>query len=449
MMTKYDYDLFVIGGGSAGVRAATLAAGHSFKIGIAESQFFGGTCVNAGCIPKKLLVYASEFQAQFDLAANFGWTVGKSAFNWQSLIAVQNRETLRLQGIYRKRLTDAGVNIFDGSAQLLDAHTVTVNGQNFTSDRILVATGGRPFVPEISGQEHIRTSNDMFLLDELPSSIFIVGGGYIGVEFASIFRGLGVNVTICERGAALLAGFDEDISGFLLNEFTRQGIKILLNADVKVIARKDDAFTVHLTCGREFTTNVVLFATGRSPNSRGFGLETLGVEFDSNDAIVVNRDYQTNIPSVFAIGDVTNRINLTPVAIAEAVAWVNKFFLHRSKQVDWENIPTAVFCHPSVGTVGLTELAAHQKMGEIDVYRSWFTPLKNTVTESKDKTLIKMIVERRTNRVVGLHMVGSDAPEIIQGMAIAMRAGATKAVFDSTLGIHPTAAEEFVTLARH
>ncbi|MEQ1621653.1 MAG: glutathione-disulfide reductase [Methylococcales bacterium] len=445
-MTQYDYDLFVIGGGSGGVRAANTAAGLGKRVALAEERKIGGTCVNVGCVPKKLLVYASQFNDQFDAASGFGWTVGTSTFNWSSLIANKNQEITRLQGVYNKRLQKSGVNVVTGSAKLLDAHTVEVEGSTFRAERIVIATGGRPFVPDIAGREHIVTSNDMFFLEQLPKRIIIVGGGYIAVEFAGIMHGLGVDTTVCHRGDKLLQGFDEDIRDFLAEALTKKGISLLFNADIEAIEKTGDAFTVQLIGGNKMTTDLVLYATGRTPNSTGFGLEALGVEMDDEGAIKVYDDYRTNVSSIYAIGDVTNRVNLTPVAIAEGMALIDQLYAKQARAVDYDNVPTAVFCQPAIGTVGLTEAEAREKYPDIDIYKTRFTPMKNALSGLDDKTLMKMIVERSTDRVVGLHMVGTDAPEIIQGMAVAMRAGATKAIFDSTIGIHPTAAEEFVTL---
>ena len=445
-MAQYDYDLFVIGAGSGGVRAARMASGHGVKVAIAEQRYLGGTCVNVGCVPKKLFVYASQFRDQFDAAAGFGWTVGKSTFDWPSLITNKNREIERLHNVYNNLLKKAGVSIITGRAQVLDAHSVAIDGAQYTAERILVATGGWPFVPDIPGKQHIVTSNDMFFLDQLPKRIIIVGGGYIAVEFASIMHGLGVNTTICHRGHKLLRGFDEDIRDFLAHEMTRKGINILLNTDIEAIESAGDCFAARLIGGGKVSTDLLMYATGRIPNSTGFGLETLGVELDGEGAIKVNSDYQTNVPSIYALGDVTNRVNLTPVAIAEGMALVNKLYANQPRPIDYENIPTAVFSQPTIGTVGLTEAQAREKYPDIDIYKTSFTPMKNTLSGMDEKTLMKMIVVRSSDRVVGMHMAGPDAPEIIQGMAIAIRAGATKAVFDSTIGIHPTAAEEFVTL---
>jgi glutathione reductase (NADPH) len=373
--------------------------------------------------------------------------VGKSSINWSRLIAYKNAEVERLHTVYRLRLQKSGANIITGRAKLLDEHTVAVDGTQYSAKRILISTGGWPFVPDIPGKQHVVTSNDMFFLDQLPNRIIIVGGGYIAVEFASIMHGLGVDTTICLRGHKLLDGFDEDIRDFLADEMTRKGISILFNTDVEAIESiTGNQFTVRLVNGVKMTTDLVMYATGRTPNSSGFGLEELGIELNSEGAIKVNIDYQTNIPSIYALGDVTDRVSLTPVATAEATSLVNALYVNQPRKVDYDNIPTAVFCRPSIASVGLTEVLAREKFPDIDIYQTRFTPIKNTLSGLDEKTLMKMIVVRSTDAVVGIHMAGADAPEIIQGMAVAIRAGATKAVFDSTIGIHPTSAEEFVTL---
>lgn len=445
-MTEYDYDLFVIGAGSGGVRAANLAAAQGVRVAIAEERNLGGTCVNVGCVPKKLLAYASAFSEEFEAAAGFGWLVGKSAFNWSSLIANKNQEIARLQAVYRKRLQQSGATIFNGRATLLDAHTVSLHGAHYSAERMLIATGSWPFVPDIPGKQHIVTSNDMFFLDQLPKRIVIVGGGYIAVEFASILHGLGVSTTICHRGEKLLKGFDEDIRDFLVEQMQEKGINMLFGADIAAIESAGGELTVSFVDDGKISADLIMYATGRNPNSGGFGLEAVGVELDDQGAIKVNKDYQTNLTSVYALGDVTDRVNLTPVAIAEAKSLVLALYHNQVQPVDYANIPTAVFCRPAIASVGLTETQARDQYPDIEIYKTRFTPLKNTLSGSLEKNLMKMIVVRSTDQVVGMHMVGDDAPEIIQGMAVALRAGATKAVFDSTLGIHPTAAEEFVSL---
>ncbi|MDO9105973.1 MAG: glutathione-disulfide reductase [Methylovulum sp.] len=447
-MTPYDFDLFVIGAGSGGVRAARMAAGLGVRVAVAENRYLGGTCVNVGCVPKKLLVYAAHFQEDFKAAKGFGWSVGNPQFAWSSLLANKNKEITRLQGIYHNLLVNAGVTVIDGQASLADAHTVRVGDQHYRCKRILVATGGWPSIPDFPGNEHVVSSNDMFALEQLPERILIVGGGYIAVEFAGIMHGLGVDTTVCYRGDKLLRGFDEDLRTFVAEEMHKKGIHILFNTQIKAVEKTAGGFVALTEQGRRLEAGLVLYATGRTANTAGLGLEALGVELGESGAIKVNAGYQTNIPSIYALGDVTDRFNLTPVATAEAVAWVNGIYAGQFTPVDYDHIPTAVFSQPNVGTVGLTETEARNRYADIDVYKSVFTPMKHTLSGLDEKTLMKMIVRRSTDRVLGIHMVGADAGEIIQGMAVAIRAGATKTVFDSTIGIHPTAAEEFVTMRK-
>ena len=447
--TQYDFDLFVIGAGSGGVRAARMAAGHGAKVAIVEDRYFGGTCVNVGCVPKKLYVYASQFAESFAGAAGFGWQATKPSFNWPTLVANKVKEISRLQSVYDKLLHDSGVTVINGRGTVAGAHSVTVNGKTYTAERILVATGGWPFVPEVEGKEHIITSNEVFDLPQLPEKMVIVGGGYIAVEFAGIMHGLGVEVTIFERNTKVLNGFDEDIRDFLIAEMSKKGIKFMFETSVDKINLDCEGLTVHTTKGETVATDLVMYATGRVPNAKGIGLEALGVAIDELGAIKVNDDYQTSVASIYALGDVTNRVNLTPVATAEGMALVNKLYAAKTNAVDYHNIPTAVFSQPSIGTVGFTEAQAlKQHPADIDVYKAEFKPMKNTLSGSSERTMMKMLVVRSTDKVVGLCMVGPDAGEIVQGMAIAIRAGATKAIFDSTIGIHPTAAEEFVTMRK-
>jgi glutathione reductase (NADPH) len=446
-MKTYDHDLFVIGAGSGGVRAARMAAGLGQKVAIAEDRYFGGTCVNVGCVPKKLYVYASQFSESFAAAAGFGWQSVKPSFNWSQLVANKDKEISRLQGVYDNLLQNSGVQVINGRATIVDAHTVLVGDKKYTAERILVATGGWPFVPDVVGKEHIVTSNEIFNLPQLPKSIVIVGGGYIAVEFAGILNGMGVEVNIFERGEKILRGFDEDVRDFLIEEMRNKGIKFHFNTSVDRIEQQAGGFTVHTVAGQTIETGLVMYATGRVPNSAGIGLAEVGVALDAVGAVMVNADYQTSVASIYALGDVTNRVNLTPVATAEGMALVNKLYANKIRQVDYENIPTAVFSQPNIGTVGLSEAAARALYpDDIDIYKSVFKPMKNTLSGSSEKTMMKMIVVRSSDKVVGMHMVGQEAGEIIQGMAVAMRAGATKAIFDSTIGIHPTAAEEFVTM---
>lgn len=447
-MSIYDVDLFVIGAGSGGVRAARMAAGLGVRVAIAENRYLGGTCVNVGCVPKKLFVYASHFREDFMAAKGFGWSLNDPEFDWPRLLAQKNQEIKRLQGVYQNLLDNSGVTVIEGQARILDAHTVIVGERRFHCERILIATGGWPSVPDIPGKEYAVTSNEMFALDRLPQRILIVGGGYIAVEFAGIMHGLGVATTLCYRGDKLLRGFDEDVRAFIAQEMNKKGIGILFDTKIKAIEKKENCFIAHTAQGNELDSELILYATGRTPNISGLGLEMLGVKLDENGAIKVNDGYQTNIPSLYALGDVTHRFNLTPVATAEAMALVNGLYTDRPTPVDYDNIPTAVFSQPNIGTVGLTETEARKRHPDIDIYQSVFTPMKHTLSGLDEKTLMKMIVKRGTGRVLGVHMVGSDAGEIIQGMAVAIRAGATKAVFDSTIGIHPTAAEEFVTMRK-
>ena len=447
--TQHDYDLFVIGAGSGGVRAARMAAGHGASVAIVEDLYFGGTCVNVGCVPKKLYVYASQFSESFSGAAGFGWNVGSQpTFDWPTLVANKTKEISRLQSVYDNLLHNSGVHVVNGRGIIVDAHTVKVGDKTYSAERIIVATGGWPFVPDVAGKEHIITSNEIFNLPVLPEQMVIVGGGYIAVEFAGIMHGLGVDVTIFERGDKVLRGFDEDIRDFLVAEMIKKGIKFMPNTNVDRIEQVGTGFTVHTTAGETVATDLVMYATGRAPNTKNLGLENLGVSLDEVGAIIVNDDYQTNVPSIYALGDVTNRVNLTPVATAEGMFLVNKLYANKAGSVDYENIPTAVFSQPSIGTVGLTEAQARKKFSDIDVYKTDFKPMKNTLSGSTERTFMKMLIVRSTDKVVGMHMVGPDAGEIIQGFAVAIRAGATKAIFDSTIGIHPTAAEEFVTMRK-
>lgn len=445
-MTEYDYDLFVIGAGSGGVRAARTASGLGVRVAIAENLYLGGTCVNVGCVPKKLFVYASHFAEDFLAAQGFGWVVNTPQFDWSYLMTQKNLEIERLQGVYNSLLANSGVTLLNGKASLVDAHTVKIGEQQFTCERILIATGGWPSIPDIPGNEHIVSSNEIFALNKLPERILIVGGGYIAVEFAGIMHGLGVTTTLCYRGDKLLRGFDEDIRMFIAQEMDKKGIKILFNTQIEAIERSERGYIAFDNKGRTIEADLVMYATGRKPNTLDLGLERLGVELDDKGAVKVNSHYQTKVPSVFALGDVTDKINLTPVATAEAMALVNELYTEKSTSVDYDNIPTAVFSQPNIATVGLNETQARIRFTDIDVYKSIFKSMKHSLSGIDEKTMMKMIVRRSTDQVLGIHMIGSDAGEIVQGMAVAIRAGATKAVFDSTIGIHPTSAEEFVTM---
>ena len=444
--TRYDYDLFTIGAGSGGVRASRMSASYGARVAVAEERYLGGTCVNVGCIPKKLLVYGSHFGDDFEDAAGFGWTVGERTFDWRSLIRNKDQEIERLNSIYRKLLASHNVEVFESRARVLDPHTVEVGGRKVTAANILVATGGWPTVPNVPGKEHAITSNEAFHLDEMPGRVVIIGGGYIAVEFAGIFNGLGAEVTQLYRGPLFMRGFDLDVRNTLADEMRKKDIDLRFDADIAAIERNGGALTASLKDGRTLETDAVMFATGRLPNTRGLGIEEVGVELARNGAVVVDERYRTNVPSIWALGDVTDRVKLTPVAIAESMIFARNLFKGDVDPMHYRNIPSAVFSQPPVGTVGYTEEAARENCGEVDVYRAVFGPLKHTLSGRDEKTMMKLIVERASDRVVGCHMVGADAGEIVQGLAVALNCNATKADFDRTIGIHPTAAEEFVTM---
>lgn len=448
--TSFEFDLFVIGGGSAGVRAARTAAARGARVALAECADFGGTCVNVGCVPKKLYSYAAGYAEAFEEAPGFGWHLGAAPrFDWQRLKARRAQEIRRLNGVYLGLLEGAGVHLLDGWAQLAGAHQVVVNGRSHSSRRILVATGGRPRRPAIPGAEHAMVSDDMFDLPRFPRRLLVVGGGYIACEFASIFRGLGAEVTLLLRGAHMLAGFDDDASHFLAREMGRNGIDVRLNTAVESIVRHKGTLTAMLTRGQQIQADTVLYAIGRMPLTDGLGLETAGVACNADGAIEVDAHYRSSVASVYAIGDVCTRVPLTPVALAEATQVVDRLFGDgRRPPLDYEQVPTAVFTHPPVGRCGLTEAQARARLGPggLQVFCTEFKPLRHTLSERGERSFMKLVVDRKTDRVVGLHMVGADAPEIVQGFAVAMTAGATKAQFDRTLGIHPTSAEELVTL---
>lgn len=449
-MTSYDYQLFVIGGGSGGVRAARIAAGLGARVAIAEGYRYGGTCVIRGCVPKKLLVYAAHYAEDFADAQGFGWTVPPARFSWPDLMAAKNKEVARLSGIYEDNLLGANVTVLHCNARLLDPHTVEANGQRISAEHILIATGGTPYLPAIPGIEHALTSNEVFELPQLPQRVLIVGGGYIAVEFAGILHGLGAQVTLCYRGQHILRGFDDEVALHLQAEMVKKGINVLLNQDVTQIQKLEDgSLSVSLASkpqGTPLVVDAVLYATGRAPNTQGLGLAELGVALDDKGGVKVDAFGHTNVPSVHAVGDVTNRIALTPVAIREGAALAHSLFGPEPVQADLTTVPSAVFSQPPVGTVGLTEAQALKQYGEVDIYSSTFRSLRHTLSGSNERTLVKLIVDSASQRVLGAHMVGADAPEIIQGLAIAIRMGATKADFDATVALHPSAAEEFVTL---
>lgn len=450
-MDRYDYDLFTIGAGSGGVRASRMAAAHGARVAVAEERHLGGTCVNVGCVPKKLMVYAAHFREDLDGAAGFGWRVGEAAFDWATFRANKDREIRRLNEVYAHLLRGAGVEVLEGRARIAGPHTVEVRGadgatRRVTARHILVATGGRPIRPEIPGAEHCLVSDDVFHLERMPRRLVIVGGGYIAVEFAGIFHGLGAEVTLVYRGPHLLRGFDDDLRFFLTEEMRKKGIDLLLNQRVESVERAGDGLVCTLAKGRLVEADAVLYAIGRRPNVDGLGLETVGVELGPRGAIRVDAWSKTTADGVHAIGDVTDRMNLTPVALAEGTALARTLFGGAPTTVDYAGVPTAVFSLPPLATVGLTEAQARERHGDVVIYTSEFRPLRHTLSGSPERAFMKLIVDRPTDRVLGAHMVGPDAPEIVQGLAIALKCGATKAHFDATLGIHPTAAEEFVTM---
>jgi glutathione reductase (NADPH) len=445
-MAPFDHDLFVIGGGSGGVRAARIAAGHGARVAVAEQSRYGGTCVIRGCIPKKLLVYAAHFHEDFADAAGYGWTVGEARFSWPGLIAAKDKEIARLEGIYRKLLTDAGAKVLDGRATLADAHTVVLDGKRVTAETILVATGGRAVKPAIPGAELAITSDEAFHLADLPRRIAVLGGGYIACEFAGIFNGLGAEVTLAYRGEALLRGFDGDVRQHLGEEIQRKGIKLVLGAAPARIEKRGGELAVIFGDGREIAADAVMAATGRHPNTAGIGLEAAGVKLAKDGAVAVDEWSRSSVANIYAVGDVTNRVNLTPVAIKEAHAFADTLYGRRPAKADHRNVAHAVFSQPSVSCVGLSEEDARREGFEVKIFRTRFRALKHTLSGRQEFTLMKLVVDAASDRVLGAHMVGAEAAEIIQGLAIAIRCGARKADFDATVGIHPTAAEEFVTM---
>lgn len=442
-----EYDLFVIGAGSGGVRAARMAASLGIKVGIAESRYFGGTCVNVGCVPKKLFVYASEFAHLPQHAKGFGWDIDIKGFDWQTLLTNKNNEIERLNGIYGKLLNNSGVEVFDGEASLQGQGIVKINDEEIKANKILIATGGWPVKPEIPGEDLAITSNEFFFLDQLPKHVVVVGGGYIAVEFAGILNGLGVETTLSYRGDKVLRGFDEDVRTHLTEELAKSGMTLDLGRSPVAINKNGAGYTVDFDTGESVTTDLVVFATGRKPLTSNLGLEHTQVELDEKGAIKVNEYFETSEPRVFALGDVINRVQLTPVALHEAMKFVANEFRGLPKQgMDYGDIASAVFSQPSVATVGLTEEEARKQNLNIDIYRSSFRALKETISGGQTKTLMKIVVDKDTDRVIGMHMVGEQAGEIIQGFAAAIKMGITKTVLDSTVGIHPTSAEEFVTM---
>lgn len=445
-MSDLDFDLFVIGAGSGGVRAARMAAGYGAKVAIAEDRYMGGTCVNVGCVPKKLYVYAAEYGKGFKDAQGFGWSSESTQFDWSTLRDNKKTEISRLNSIYRRLLDGVDATVFDGRAQIIDPNTVAVGDKHYTASRILVATGGWPYKPDFPGNDLTVTSNEVFDLAEFPERLLILGGGYIAVEFAGIFNGLGSKVTQLYRGPLFLRGFDTDIRAHAAQEIRKTGVDLRFEVNISAVERNDDGLLVTLTDGSSLTVDAVLCAAGRRPHLEGLGLENTGVALTSHGTVEVNENFQTAEPSVFALGDVIGGMELTPVALAEGMSFARRQFGNLEKDVDYDFIATAVFSQPNIGTVGFTEDEARIEFGEITLYKSTFRPMKHTISGRDEKTFMKLIVQDTTDRVVGVHMMGPDAGEILQGIAIALKAGATKAHFDSTIGIHPTAAEEFVTM---
>jgi len=448
VLMNYDYDLFVIGAGSGGVRAARMSAGNGARVAIAENTYLGGTCVNVGCVPKKLFVYGSHFAEEFEDAAAYGWDAHPDRFDWPRLRDNKTREIERLNGIYENLLTGAGVDLHWGRAELEDAHHVRVGGTVYSTANILVATGSWPTVPDVPGRELAITSNEAFYLERFPERAVVVGGGYIGVEFAGIFAGLGARTTLIYRGSMFLRGFDDDVRNFVAAELEKKGIELRFSTNVRAIEAAGDSRVLELDNGELLETDLVLYATGRAPNTGGMGLEQAGVRLTERGAIAVDEYYRSSADNIYAIGDVIDKEQLTPVAIAEGMCIANNLFTDNApRTLDYGLIPTAVFCQPNIGTCGLTEAQARERFGDdVVVYSTDFKPMKHTLTGRDERTLMKLLVRASDDRVIGIHMVGPEAGEIIQGLAVAMTAGATKEQFDRTIGIHPTSAEEFVTM---
>ena len=446
----YDYDLFVIGAGSGGVRAARLAAMTGARVAVAEESQVGGTCVVRGCVPKKLMVYASGFAREFELARGYGWSGCEGlSFDWPTFLDHKDREIARLSGAYTANLKKAGADLFNTKARFVDPHTLDLVGMDktVTAERVLIATGGRPRLPDdVPGAELAITSDEAFHLAELPKSILIVGGGYIAVEFACIFHGLGVDVTVAYRGSNLLRGFDEDVRAHVAAELAKRGLKVALACQHERIEKIEGGFRSHLTDSMVVETEQVMFAVGREPHVKGLGLEAAGVRLNEKGAVAVDDFSQTSVPHIFAVGDVTDRVNLTPVAIREAAAFAQTVYYDRPTKFDHADIPTAVFTQPPAGVVGMTEAEARHKLGRVDVYRTTFRAMKTAFAGDDEQTLMKLIVCPHDGKVVGCHIVGPDAPEMVQLAAIAVKAGLTKAQWDATCALHPSAAEELVTM---
>ena len=450
-MSSYDFDLFVIGGGSGGVRAARLAGALGKKVAIAEEYRMGGTCVIRGCVPKKLFVYASQYSQEFKDSHGFGWSVANYKFDWQKLLEAKNKEISRLEGLYRKGLDNNHVKIFESRAVFVDAHTleITKTGEHVTAEKILIATGGHVADhPDIIGHELCISSNEAFNLDKLPKSIVIAGGGYIAVEFANIFHGLGVETTLVYRGGLILRKFDQDLRELLSEAMQEKGIRIIYNATIKKVEKQSENYRVMLSNNEILTVGKAMLALGRSPNTQGLNLDKAGVKLNLNNAVIVDKFMKTTANNIWALGDVTDRIQLTPVAIHEAMCFIETEFKNNPVAPDHELIATAVFSQPEIGTVGLTEEQAAEKFDRVEIYRALFRPMRNTLSGNSDKMLTKLIVDGKTRLVVGAHVLGSGAAEMAQLLGVSLKGKLTKDVFDRTMALHPTASEELVTMYR-
>jgi glutathione reductase (NADPH) len=447
MATTYDFDLFTIGAGSGGVAASRRAASYGAKVALAENSRVGGTCVMRGCVPKKLLVYGAQFADAFEDAAGYGWHVAPPTFDWTTLIANKNRELDRLETVYRKLLKDSGCTLLEARATLIDAHTIALStGKHVTAETILIATGSHPVMPKIPGIEHVVTSNEALDLPKLPRHIIIVGGGYIALEFANIFSAFKTDVTLVIRGEEVLNGFDDDVRVDIAKEMHQRGITIHTRTELERIEEIQGGFTVRTKAGAELSADLVMYATGRKPTVKGLGLAETGVKLHDDSRIIVDEWSKTSVPNIYAIGDVTDRLNLTPVAIAEGRAIAETLYNRNPLKISHENVATAVFSQPPIGTVGLSESQARKRGHKLDIYRARFKPMKNTLSGREERTMMKLVVDRTTQKVLGIHMVGVDAPEIVQSLAVAIVCGVTKQQLDRTMAVHPTAAEEFVTM---
>ncbi|MBB5320499.1 glutathione-disulfide reductase [Marinobacter oulmenensis] len=448
MSESYDFDLIVIGAGSGGVRLARMSAQRGARVAVVESRHLGGTCVNVGCVPKKLFVYGSHIRDELEDAAGYGWQlpVDQASFDWPTLVANKNAEIERLNGIYGRLLSNAGVEIIQGTAAMADANTVVVGDKQYSAERIAVVTGSWPSIPDIPGREHLLSSNEMFYLPQLPRHAVIWGGGYIAVEFAGILSGLGVETTLLYRGDLFLRGFDDDVRQFVAEEMRKKGVDLRFNVTIDAVEATDAGYQLSLSNGEALETGLVMAATGRRPLIDGLGLTELGVALTASGHVQVDDHFQTAVPSIYALGDVIGTPQLTPVALAQGMVLSRRLFGDGLGEMDYEAIPTAVFCNPDIGTVGLTEQEASERGYRLRIYRTDFRPMKYTLPGRDERSLMKLVVDDDTDRVLGAHMVGPEAGEITQGLAVAIKAGATKAQFDATLGIHPTSAEEFVTM---